>query len=229
MRAITGIIIFSLGLMSFESHAAINKCAAFFDVTASVKVKALPAKDRLQAAAKELGQSWTDANISTGTTRLYAAQVDVNANMKDLAETILRTNFSSHTNESLPSTARIAVDSRKLTSKISGRTIEKKAALEEVMQSVSDSNAFSQYNKEMEDQLLEVIRILESERYNPNRGGIRRGTPPIVPVPAVIDFSSAKTSVKSSTTNEKTKVEAYVFRNTETGKVIIVFTIEGTM
>jgi hypothetical protein len=211
MKAFLTVFLF-IGFFGHSAHSA--------KASDSVKLADLKSTDHLKKSVSELATEWLDNNISDGTTAIYTARSDMSDTGRTVAESLMRQTFKKHEEKNLPKDATLKVKTTTLESKISGKTVEKAPAIREVTKSLTKSNAFSNYSKEMEDQLVNVIKILESERSHGQE-------PSLVARPAALEYTSVKTKIHDESSDADKQVELYVFRNVETGKMIVVYTVEG--
>lgn len=188
---------------------AITCLLMFFSLLAQAALtKALEASDPLAKAAKSVGTSLSDGNISTGTTSLTARILTAKApktieQMKELTRDLFKEKYGYHLETNLPDDSRVTV-----------RTFSfKDSVVNDVADALAEGNAYSPENKEglaqLRRQVWAVLRKL--------------------PVDDDTKVGTVKTRVKSEVTDGMTSIYYFVFLDSSTRKLVQVFVIEGTM
>jgi hypothetical protein len=180
----------------------------FASTALAVTLNSLPANDAVQKVVGDIALEWRDGNISTGTSAVSAALLSspVPTDTKgwtDFTIDLFTAEYLKQTGEQMPGTAKLRVSSAPFEEKFIQRAVE----------AVAEGNAFSVDNpatmKGIEEQTETMVSSLGHERD--------------------IHFVAIKTKILQKSAGETRIVRLHAFINVKSGKMIQIFTIEGTM
>ena len=171
-------------------------------------LKALPQKDEVQVIVKAINQLWNDGNITTGTSVVSAAalKADAPSSVKaweTLGEELFADVFKHYQDEALPKNTRLQVNT----------TAADEEQVEAAVSALAEGNAYAPENSD-------------------GRNAFRRQTWKLVRTLGDLEQLQAvtvKARLMDDSTGEKRNVRLNAFVNKEDGKVILIFTIEGTI
>jgi hypothetical protein len=180
----------------------------FASTALAVSLKNLPATDHVRTVVEDIALEWNDGNISTGTSAASAAIISgtvptSKAGWQTLASELFNAEFQKHTGEKLPPYSKLMIYSDSADEKYIARAAA----------AVAEGNAYDTSNpvtmKGIQEQTEEMVETLGHERD--------------------IHVLAVKTKVVEKSSGEKRIVRIHAFINVKSGKMVQIFTIEGTM
>ncbi|CAN5530152.1 hypothetical protein BH10BDE1_BH10BDE1_17530 [soil metagenome] len=180
----------------------------FASTALAVSLQTLPKSDPIQTVVADIALEWSDGNISTGTSAVSAALITgaapaTNDGWRALAVELFDAEFQKQTGQKVSATAKMRTSSAAFEDKF----------IERAVSAVAEGNAYNTSNpatmKGITAQTESMISSLGHERD--------------------IHFLAVKSYMMDKSSGEKRCVRLHAFINVKTGKMVQIFTIEGTM
>ena len=164
--------------------------------------------DKLSEIVEEQATTWTDGNISTGTSTVVAGTTATVPKTEDtwkkFATDLFADRFKRYVGEDLPAEAKL---------RVSANAFERKKHIQAAVDALVEANAYNDENQEIQDSLTEEVSKLVDA----------------LGASSDLYFTAIKTRLLDDGSGEKRNIRIHAFTNITNGKTIVIFTIEGTM